>query len=180
MAEARSDPPPDTLPQLPRWYAIWVMSHAEFVIEDAIECMRIEVFLPTWNEVTQWTDRKKTIRRPLFPGYLFACCEQRMLGAVLRVAGVIHILPNSLKPEPVPGEELTSIRRALASGLPMKPCPYVAGDAVLIDHGPLAGVKGLVQRTRNGTIVVVKIEMLQRAVCVEISADELVKEQKAA
>ena len=58
------------------WYALWVMSNAEFVVEDALRAHRIESFLPTWTETVQWSDRKKVIQRPLFPGYLFARCDR--------------------------------------------------------------------------------------------------------
>lgn len=164
----------------PRWYAIWVMSNAEFVVEEALRGYGIEAFLPTWSEVTQWKDRKKTILRPLFPGYLFARCEDSPRREILRIAGVIEILPSSLNPQPVDAADLENVRRMLAAGLPTAPCAYITGDAVLIDSGPLAGVKGIVQRSKNGTRVVVKIELLRRAVSVEVDYRDLVKEQKAA
>ena len=152
------------------------MSRSEFVIEDALEAHGIESFLPTWLETIQWSDRVKTIKRPLFPGYIFARCRAVSRNELVRIAGVIAILPSSLNPLPVDAAEIENVRRALASGAPMKPCDYVAGDAVSIDTGPLAGVKGIVQRTKNGTRVIVKIEILRRAVSVEIDAGELVKE----
>jgi transcription termination/antitermination protein NusG len=174
---------PDTLPTVnsqaaagdARWYAVWVLSNAEFVVEDALRGHDIQAFLPSWLEVTQWSDRKKTIRRPLFPGYVFARCEAAALREIPRIAGVIEILPSNLNPAPVDAAEIDNIARALASGRPAVPCQYITGDAVIIDSGPLAGVKGIVQRSKNGVRVVVKIELLQRAVSVEVDARELVK-----
>ena len=180
VAGACSDSSPNDAPALPRWYAIYVMSNAEFVVEDALRSHGIEMFLPTWIQVTQWIDRKKKVARPLFPGYLFARCTEERRPEILRIAGVIEILPSSLKPIPVDAADIKNVRRTLESGLPTVPCPYITGDAVLIDSGPLAGVKGIVQRTKDGTRVVVKIEMLQRAVSVEIDSRDLVKEKKAA
>lgn len=167
---------PDTLP----WYAVWVMSNAEFVVEDALRGHKIETFLPTWTDITQWSDRKKVIQRPLFRGYLFARCEDRRLPEIVRIAGVIDILPECLNPAPVDPADIDNVRRMLAAGVAAKPCDYVTGDEVLIDSGPLAGVRGIVQRSKNGTRVVVKIELLRRAVSVEVDYDDLVKEKKAA
>jgi transcriptional antiterminator NusG len=173
---AGAPPEPLTpLDTLPHWYALWVMSNAEFTVLDALYGYQIEAFLPTWTEITQWSDRKKTIRRPLFPGYLFVRCDAKQRVLLTRIAGVIEVLPTSMNPLPVDPAEIENVRRALAAGLPMKPCAYVSGDEVVIDSGPLAGVKGIVQRTKNGTRVVVKIEMLQRAVSVEIDALDLMK-----
>lgn len=179
VAGARPDTSlPDTLPS--HWYALWVMSNAEFVIRDALDAHGMQVFLPTWSEVTQWSDRKKTIERPLFPGYLFARANREQLMEAVRTAGVIEILPTSMTPAPVDRAEVENVRLMLAAGLPLKLCPYASGDEVLIDRGPLAGVKGVVQRTKNGMRVIVKVEILHRAVCVEVDADELVKQEKKA
>lgn len=160
------------------WYAIWVLTNAEFVVEDALLASGIESYLPSWVAVTQWSDRKKHQRRPLFPGYLFARAGEdgKPHPELLKIAGIIQLLPNNLKPLPVDPGDIANVRLALASGLPVKPCDYTSGDAVRIDSGPLAGVSGIVVRTKLGTRVIVKIEMLRRAVSVECDAQDLVKE----
>ncbi|MES2136109.1 MAG: UpxY family transcription antiterminator [Pseudomonadota bacterium] len=178
--EGQGTPPAPPSDTLPNWYAIWVMSNAEFVVEDALLNLDIEPFLPTWIETVQWSDRKKEITRPLFRGYLFARCADRRVPEIAQIAGVIKVLPDNLTPAPVDKAELENVRRLLHSGLAMKVCDYVQGDAVEIERGPLAGVKGIVQRTKQGTRVIVKIEILRRAVSVTIDAEDLVKESKAA
>ncbi len=159
----------------PSWFALWVLSNAEFAVEDALAVLDIESFLPSWNERVQWSDRKKDVRRPLFPGYLFARCDAAEAAALPRIAGVIEVLPTSLKPLSLDAEDIDNVRLALASRLPIQPCPYVTGDEIRIESGPLAGVKGIVQRTRNGTRVIVRIELLQRAVSVEVDAADVGK-----
>lgn len=85
-------------------------------------------------------------------------------------------MPDNFNPRPVDEEDIETVRYLLDTGLALKPCEYVTGDEVVIDAGPLAGVKGVVQRSKNGTRVVVKIEILRRAVSVEIDAQDLMKE----
>lgn len=166
-------------PAASSWFALWVMSNAEFVVEDALIGYGIETFLPTWIETTQWSDRKKTIRRPLFPGYLFARSDgSEPRREILRIAGVIEVLPTSLNPQPVDSLQLENVRRALASRQPATPCAYVTGDEILIDRGPLAGVKGIVQRTKQGTRLIVRVEMLHRAIAVEVAATDVLKAPK--
>src|ERR1700747_2452046 len=72
-----------------QWYALWTMSRAEFVVESAIESLGIESFLPTWTEIVQWSDRKKEVTRPLFPGYLFARCADSRVPEIVTIAGVV-------------------------------------------------------------------------------------------
>lgn len=171
--------PPGHMHQGPmEWYALWALTNSEFVVADALRAHGIDVFVPTWTDVTQWSDRRKEVVRPLFRGYLFARCEQRAFPAILEIAGMIDILPSSIKPVSVDAAEIENVRRALNSGLQALPCQYITGQEVLIDAGPLAGVRGIVQRTKNGTRVVVKIELLQRAVSVEVDSRDLVAEHQ--
>jgi transcriptional antiterminator RfaH len=153
-----------------------VLANAEFVVEEALIGYGIEAFLPTWSEKTQWSDRVQTTIRPLFPGYLFAACEgDAPRREILRVAGIIKVLPTNLNPQPVDAEQIENVRRALATRLPVTRCEYQTGDEVLIDKGPLAGVKGIVQRTKQGTEVIIRVEMLQRSVCVHVDAADVLK-----
>lgn len=168
--------PPLSAPRSSSWYALHVFSNAEFVVEEALTGYGIEVFLPTWSEKTEWSDRVKTIIRPLFPGYLFVNCEgTEPRREILRVPGVIKVLPSDLSPQPVDREQIENVRRALATRLPAIPCPYITGDEVLIDKGPLAGVRGIVQRTKRGTELIIRVETLQRAVSVHVAARDVLK-----
>lgn len=170
-AEARPPTPADAPGP---WYAIWVLSNAEFVVERALHAEGIASFLPAFEELTQWSDRKKMIRRPLFPGYLFGRWADRR-SDVLRIAGVMDILPTASQPMAIPDAEINQVRQILASGLPFAACDYIQGDKVSIESGPLAGIRGVVQRTKNGVRVVVKVELLRRAVSVELDAADLAK-----
>jgi transcription antitermination factor NusG len=157
------------------WYALRLRSNQEFRVQRALDGLQIESFLPAWTERVQWADRKKEIVRPLFPGYVFVRSQTREdLLAALRVAGVVQALPDSMKPEPIQDAELETVRRVVSRATHVAPCSYVAGDKVSIESGSLAGIKGVVVRTRGCVHVVVSIELLRRAVKVELDADTLV------
>ncbi len=163
-------------PRPSSWFALHVHSNAEFVVEDALEASGVEAFLPTWAEETAWSDRVKTTIRPLFPGYLFVKCPPDRIHAILGgVPGIASVLPTNLNPQPVASDEIENVRRALATRLPAKPCAYVAGDEVLIEKGPMAGIKGIVMRTKAATTVIVRIEMLHRSVSVHVAAADVLK-----
>lgn len=162
----------------PAWYALRLKSNREVAVRDALQGQGIETFLPTWSEDVRWSDRVKTTERMLFPGYVFA-----RLGAgkefyvALSTRGVVQILPNSFRPASVPDCEIEDVRRVVASKLVATPCDYTAGQLVTVDSGPLAGIKGVVVRTRGGSHVVVSVEILRRSVRVELDAETLVKEK---
>jgi transcriptional antiterminator RfaH len=163
-------------PRASSWFALHVLANAEFVVEEALIGYGIATFLPTWSEQSVWSDRVKTIVRPLFPGYLFVNCEGNTpRREILRIAGIITVLPNNLSPQSIASDQIENVRRALATRLPVAPCPYITGDVVLIDNGPLAGVQGIVQRTKRGTEVIIRIEMLHRSVSVSVDAADVLK-----
>jgi transcription antitermination factor NusG len=162
------------------WYALRLRSNAHFIVKARLEESGIHTFLPTYPEESRWSDRTKNIERPLFPGYIFARVESARLRELLSTAGVIDVLPSRMRPERIGEDEISNVRRATESRLAALPCPYVAGDAVVVERGPLAGVTGIVSRTRGATRIVVGIEILRRAVSVEIDAGDLKAAAKAA
>lgn len=169
--------PAGPVPQgVAHWYALRVMSNREFRVRADLAAMKIATFLPTWAEKTQWSDRAKIINRPLFPGYLFVRARERgELHAAMLVAGVVQVLPNSLMPEPIDEQEIENVRVVMASRLKFEPCEFVAGELVTIESGPLAGVSGVVKKTKGALRVVVSVELLRRAIAVELDAATLVK-----
>ena len=156
------------------WYALRVRALYAFRIRDELRRLGVDEFLPTFTETTRWSDRTKISERQLFPGYLFA----RLNGCashVLSIPGVINVLPSNMKPTAIEDSEVSSLRIAIESQLPITPCPHSAGDKVFFRSGPLAGACGVVVRTRDSIRVIVGIEMLGRAVSVTVDAGDLEK-----
>lgn len=159
----------------PAWYALRVASHREFRAANALAAAGFAEYLPVIPEVSRWTDRQKIIHRPLFSGYIFAKFDLSRATEILATAGVMQILATSLNPTAIPDAEIANLRRALESPAAAAECPYVAGASVVIDSGPLAGVAGVIVRTRGTTRVVVRCEILRRAVAVEVDAADIQK-----
>jgi len=75
-------------------------------------------------------------------------------------------------PTPVTDDEISRIRTIQASGLPAQPWPYVrVGQKARIEWGSLAGLEGVLIREKDALRVVVSVELLRRAVAVEIGRD---------
>lgn len=53
------------------WHLICVQYKHEKRVHKELTENRIESFLPTTTVVRQWSDRKKKVREPLFPNYVF-------------------------------------------------------------------------------------------------------------
>jgi transcription antitermination factor NusG len=129
-----------------------------------------ESYLPLYTGRRRWSDRIKELELPLFAGYLFCRLdlEQRRL-PVLTTPGVRQIIGVGKVPAPVPESEIDAVRAVIASGLAAQPWPYLAvGNRVRVRHGSLNGVEGILLATKKHHRLVVSVELLRRAVAVDI------------
>jgi transcription antitermination factor NusG len=134
----------------------------------------LEAYLPVFSSRRRWSDRTKTIQLPLFPRYVFCRFgfEQRL--DVLGTPNVTAIVGFGGRPCPVTEDEMESLKRIVDSNLPICPWPFVRmGQRVRIREGPLVGLEGILAREKAAYRVVVNVEMLARAVCVEVEREIL-------
>ena len=156
------------------WCAIHTRHQHEKSVAALLSRQGFEVFLPTYDTVRRWSDRKKQITLPLFPGYLFAVDEARRRLQVLSTPGVHIILTSGKVPAVIPNEEIAAIRRVVESPLRVEPHRFLKrGDAVRIKSGPLAGLEGIVSREKDSFRVVLSIELLGQSAAVEIDASSI-------
>ena len=154
------------------WYALRVRSNHESVVQAGLRRRGFEEFLPVYRARVRWSDRIKVTQRPLFPGYVFARFDPSNRLPILMLPGFVHIVGFRNGPEPVDEAELHAIRRFVDSGLPIAPWPYLReGEMVMVQHGALAGLEGIVLRAENSLRLVVSLNLLQRSVAVELERE---------
>ena len=159
------------------WYAVYVRSRHEFRVLEYLSYSQIETFLPTVVRVSRWKDRKKLVTFPLFPGYLFVhiCPGKDALLSVLKTQGVVKFLSNRPgHPDPVPNEQISSLKNLVALGKDLEPYPYLKeGRRVRIKFGPLAGIEGILTEKRGQHMLVLSIDILQQGASVRIDAADV-------
>jgi transcriptional antiterminator NusG len=156
------------------WFAVLTRSRHERKVHDELLSKGVESFLPSVSRWSRWRDRRKLIDWPLFPGYCFARCQSRDVRPVVSCKSVVHIVSFAARPAPVPDYEIDGIRRLLASTLPHDPCPFIdVGMMVQVVYGPLRGVRGRLIHKERDTRLVLGIEMLGRALSVQVDAADV-------
>jgi len=98
------------------WYAIYVKSRHEFKVVERLTKSGIEAFLPAVERIRKWKDRKKLIKFPLFPGYLFVHIEKSydLILRTLKTPGVVRMLYSTAgEPEAVPEEQIIPLKIAI-------------------------------------------------------------------
>jgi transcription antitermination factor NusG len=154
------------------WFALQTRSRHEKVVESQLELRKVEHFLPMMKRVSQWTDRKKEIKVPLFTGYCFARFSLEDRVPVLQSQGVVRMVGSAGKPEPIPDEEINALKRLINNSCNYIYHPYLKeGMLVEVINGPMQGVKGRFIREARHCRLVLCISLIQRAVAIEIDAD---------
>jgi transcription antitermination factor NusG len=154
------------------WFALQTRSRYEKVVQGQLEKKNVEHFLPMIGKISQWTDRKKEIRVPLFAGYCFARFALADRLPVLQSQGVVRVVGHAGCPEPIPDDEIESLRKLIIHSSNFVCHPYLReGMLVKVISGPLQGVNGRFIREARQSRLVVSISLIQRAVAVEIDAD---------
>src|SRR5213075_948721 len=71
------------------WYIWYTKPRAEKAVLERLLKKGVEVYLPLQKELRQWSDRKKWVEAPLFPGYIFTCIDMAAFGNVQFTEGVL-------------------------------------------------------------------------------------------
>ena len=154
------------------WYALHVRSRFERHVRKNLELKGCETFVPTYEPIRRWSGPVKPLALPLFPNYVFCRLDLNSRLPVLMTPGVNFIVGAGKNPVPADMEEIAAVRHVAASGLNVRPHPYVnAGEVARIKAGPLEGLTGIVLRAKGCDRLIVSISILMRSVGVEISRD---------
>ena len=153
------------------WHAVWTRSRHEQRVCRELGDKGIQAFLPTFTQVSRWSDRTKRLERPLFPGYCFARFDEAALSRVVAAPGVVTVLSQGGRPATIPVEEIEALQRLVASGLQYDPCSaLVAGSMVRVVSGPLTGIVGRLERKGGQDALILSVELLKSATRVQVSA----------
>jgi len=151
------------------WCAVHTRYQHEHLVNDLLTTKGFETFFPTFERVHAWKDRRKTISHALFPGYLFLANIGQSRLQIVSTPGVCGVVSVAGVPATIPDCEIAAIRRAVSSPYTVSPHPYLKkGDCVQVCQGPLTGIRGILVRTERLSRLVLTIELLGRAVAVEI------------
>jgi transcription antitermination factor NusG len=158
----------------PHWYAVYTSANHERRVARQFTLRGIEHFLPQYESVRRWKDRKVRLQMPLFPGYLFVHMALRNRLGVLQVPGVARLVGFNGEPTPVPADDLLRIRDFLSRGFSAEPHPFLrVGCRVRVACGPLVGLEGIIVRRKNRTRFVISFELIERAMSVEVPQGDL-------
>ena len=156
------------------WYAVYTRANHESRVADEFAGRGVNHFLPRYESVRRWKDRKVRLQLPLFPGYLFVYMELKERLRVLQVPGVVRLVGFNGSPAPLPEGDIKRIHDFLDLGFNAEPHAYLqVGRRVRVKTGPLAGIEGIFVRSRNKSRIVLSMELIMRSIAVEIDLADI-------
>lgn len=159
---------------LPPWYAVFTFANHEKRVFAHCQQRQIEAFLPLYKTRHKWKNRCTVdLQLPLFPCYFFVQIAPQNRRRVLEVPGVVSIISSGRELLPVPEDYIRSLREGLLVHRIEASSGAVVGDAVRITKGPFSGAAGVLERSKNGLRVVLRMKMLLRSISVEVGAEEI-------
>lgn len=157
-----------------RWYAVYTCANHEKRVAEQFSGRNMEHFLPEYETVRRWKDRKVRLQLPLFPGYLFVHMIGHQRLRVLQVPGVVQLVGFRGRPVALPDDNINRIREFLGQGWRAEPHPYLAaGRRARVVRGPLAGMEGIVVRRKNRSRLILSFDLIQRSMAIEMDVEDL-------
>ena len=165
-----------------RWIAVLVQVNCEKKTATRLGKVGYETYIPTQQEVHQWSDRKKKVDRLIMPMVVFVRVTVRE-EEWLRDQSYIHkllALPGSDEDKkkfatPIPDNQIERLKFLLenAENEVTIVSNFKVGDSVRVISGPLKGLEGVVSEAEEKSSVVgIQIDGLGYA-CVKITKNYL-------
>lgn len=158
-----------------QWFAVQTRYRFEKKVVEQLNRKNCDVYLPLRTESRMWSDRRKAVTIPLFPGYAFVRIDQSCVArqAVLQTAGLIGFVSFGGVVTAVPAKQIDDLQLLLREKIPFLLDPSVhVGRRVRVRNGSLQGVEGILLQQKKETLVI-SIESIQRSLAIEIQGYEL-------
>jgi transcription antitermination factor NusG len=130
------------------WYAARTQMNCERKAENEFKSIAKETYLPTQEEIHQWSDRKKKVQRIVIPMILFVKLNKDDVHNLHRSQhfyGFIGHDRHDTSPAPIPDKDIETLRFMLGQSdakVSIEQIPIKLGDKVKVIRGSLKGLEG--------------------------------------
>ena len=137
-----------------QWYAVYTKPRWEKKISELLNKKHIENYCPLNKVVSQWTDRKKTVLKPLFTSYVFIHVTESEFSEVKQTDGILNFVFWLGKPAVIKAEEISTIKQFLLDheDVKLEQIAVNIRDTVRVLNGPLMSREGNIIEVKNQTV----------------------------
>ncbi|WP_184873988.1 UpxY family transcription antiterminator [Chryseobacterium sp. G0240] len=154
------------------WYVIYTRSRHEKKIAQQLSEQNFKVYLPTITTISQWSDRKKKVEKPLFSSYVFVYLKTiKDYHKAITIDGVVLFIKFSGKLVRVLDEEINRIKIFLNQFTQVElknSLDLRIGERKRINSGPFENYECEIIKIDNKQKVCVRIDSLQQSLLAEL------------
>jgi transcription antitermination factor NusG len=162
---------PGLTPEQLSWFAIQTRPRYEKKVTAELQEKGIKTFLPLYSALHQWSDRRRLVHLPIFPGYVFVRIAPALNAriAVLRTNGVTNFVGVRNIGVAIPDYEIEAVQAVIEGGSTFEPHPYLkVGQRVCIRGGCLDGVSGVLMAVNGDHSLIISVSLIQRSIAMRI------------
>ena len=150
------------------WYIIQCKAKESFRAAENLQNQGFEVFHPYIEVERLRAGKIKLINEPLFPYYLFIYLSDVTDNwrPIRSTRGVLKMLSFGTPPLKVPDKLIEELKQRIQ---PLAENLFKAGDEVLIDEGPLKGLKAIFETKQGDERVILLLNLLQKQQRVKVA-----------
>ena len=144
-----------------KWLVLKTRPNAEKKVAERLALKELEVYLPLYTTVKQWSDRKKKVQKPLISSTVFVHISEEEREQLWNVVGVSGMLYYLGKPAVVRDEEILVLQQMLQEGTyeSVELCTtFIEGQEVEITGGDFKGLRGIGKDEVNAQKLVISLK----------------------
>lgn len=156
-----------------RWWVIQTRDKREASVEAALAADRVEHFCPSHDVLRVYGRLRRSVRKVLFPTYVFARSASAVGEGFSRRGGhVVRVI--EVGDQALIEQQLAAVRLACAAGVELVlRAGLTAGRLARVRAGALRGVVGVVADPTAPGCVVLRLDLLGQEVLVKVVAGDL-------
>jgi transcription antitermination factor NusG len=161
------------------WYVIYTKPRHEKKVFEDLTLRKCNAYLPLVNRRSQWSDRRKTIEKPLFSSYVFVYLNNiASYYRVLEVDGFVMFISFGGRLAMVKDSEIETIKQLIAHchEVELVQSDIKIGEKRKILFGPLSGYDCEAVSYKGKDRIMVRIESLRQDIMAEVPVECLMGE----
>ncbi len=160
------------------WYILKTKSNCEKKVLNILIQAGFVSYLPLYQTIRVWSDRKKKIEVPLIPSFVFVNCVPKELIVAAKTEGVAWIMRDIKDYAIVKDYEIENLRIFLSHDFKNdteNTVDFKEGEAVKVTNGPFSGLIGTALEKQGEFRIRIEINAIAANFSVSISKSQLQK-----
>lgn len=159
-----------------KWHLIYTKAKMEKRAADQLRGLNVDTLLPLRTEIRQWHDRKKVLKTPAYPSYLFVQVKDRndylkvmevnnVLSFVKIGNQIVNVLDSTIKNIQILVENNCDVF--------LSPDRIKSSDKVVIKSGPLTGLTGEIVNIDKSNKLIIRVNFLHRDLMIPLPLEAI-------